>query len=157
MSWLSGVRSGMAAAYSLDLRQKVFAAYQGGEGSQEQVAARFGVSPSFVRDLAALFRAQGSVVARPRGGGRTSSITPEVRQAIVAAVSAQNDATIAEYRQSLAAAGHLLSHSALGRALLALKLTRKKRPSKTTKQPPSVSRGCARSLPGKWLASEKRI
>lgn len=123
----------MAAAYSLDLRQKVFAAYQAGEGSQEQVAVRFGVSPSFVRDLVALFRAQGSVQARPRGGGRTSSITPQVSQAIQAAVVKQNDATIQEHRESLAAAGHPLSHSALGRALLALELTRKKRPSKTMK------------------------
>ncbi len=125
----------MAKPYSLDLRQKVFAAYQAGGDSQEQVAARFGVSQSFVRDLVALFREQGSVEARPRGGGRACSITAEVAQAIKAAVTSQNDATIQEHRQSLAAQGHSLSHSALGRALLALELTRKKRRSKTTKPP----------------------
>ena len=139
----------MAAPYSLDLRQKVFAAYQAGQESQAQVATRFGVSPSFVRDLVALFRVQGSVQARPHGGGRVSSLTPAVSQAIEAAVAAQNDATIAEHRENLAAAGHPLSRSALGRALLALELTRKKRPSKTTRPPASGSKPCARSLPGR--------
>ena len=139
----------MAAPYSLDLRQKVFTAYQAGEGSQEQIAARFEVSRSFVRDLAALFRAQGGVAARPRGGGRVSSITPVVRQAIAAAVAKQNDATIQEHRESLAGAGYSLSHSALGRALLALELTRKKRRSKTTRPPPSGSRTYARSSPAR--------
>ena len=138
----------MAKPYSLDLRQKVFAAYQAREASQAQVAARFGVSPSFVRDLVALFRAQGSVAARPRGGGRASSITAPVRQAIEAAVTRQNDATIAEHRESLAAAGYPLSASALSRALFALGLTHKKRLSKTTRRPPSASKTCARSLPG---------
>ena len=126
----------MAAPYSLDLRQRVLAAHQAGTGTREQIAARFEVSRSFVRDLAALFRERGGVAARPRGGGRAPSLTPVVGQAIAAAVAAQNDATIAEHRESLAAAGHSLSHSALGRALLALGLTRKKRPSRTTRPPP---------------------
>ena len=138
----------MAAPYSLDLRQKVFAAYQAGEASQAQVAVRFGVSPSFVRDLVALFRAQGSVAARPHGGGRASSITAPVGQAIQAAVTKQSDATIAEHRESLAAAGYPLSASALGRGLLALGLTHKKRRSKTTRPLPSATRTCARSSPG---------
>lgn len=129
----------MAKAYSLDFRQKVFGAWQAGEGSQEAVAARFKVSRSFVRDLAALFRATGSVRARPRGGGRSSPLHEVAcQEAIVAAVAAQNDATIQEHRESLAAAGYSLSRSALGRALLALELTHKKRPSKTTRRPPSA-------------------
>ena len=36
---MAAVRGWMAKAYSLDLRQKVFAAYQAGEQGQEQVAA----------------------------------------------------------------------------------------------------------------------
>ena len=59
----------MARAYSLDLRRKVFAAWQPGKRSQAEVAARFGVSESFVGDLAALHRQTGGVAARPRGGG----------------------------------------------------------------------------------------
>ena len=53
----------MARAYSLDLRGKVFAAWQQGEGSQAAVAARFAVSESFVGDLAALHRQTGGLVA----------------------------------------------------------------------------------------------
>ena len=41
----------MAKAYSFDLRRKVFAAWQKGDSSQAEVAVRFGVSASFVRDL----------------------------------------------------------------------------------------------------------
>ena len=96
----------MAKPYSLDLRQKVFAAWQAGEGSQAQVARRFGVSRSFARDPAALHRRSGSVEARAHGGGRTSPLHQTAcRQAVAAAVAAQNDATIQEHRASLAAAG----------------------------------------------------
>lgn len=140
----------MAKAYSLDFRQKVFGAWQAGEGSQEEVAVRFAVSRSFVRDLAALFRATGSVEARPRGGGRSSPLHEAAcQQAIQAVVAAQNDATIAEHRESLQKAGFALSRSALGRALLALGLTHKKRRSRTMKRPPSASRACASSSPGR--------
>ena len=65
----------MAKAYSLDLRRRVWARWQAGEQSQEQVAAHFGVSESFVRDLARLQRQSGDVVARARGGGATPLAT----------------------------------------------------------------------------------
>ena len=41
----------MPKVYSLDLRKKVFSAWQAGEGSQRELAKRFNVSLSFVRDL----------------------------------------------------------------------------------------------------------
>ena len=68
----------MARAYSYDLRRKVFAAWQRGEESQREVGTRFGVSESFVGDLAALHRQTGDVAARPRGGGRRSLATPRL-------------------------------------------------------------------------------
>lgn len=127
----------MAKAYSLDLRRRVWRAWQDGEGSQTQIAARFAVSVSFVRDLSRRFRQSGDVAARAHGGGRTSSASATVCGQIEALVAAHNDRSIKEHRQSLVAAGHRLSHSALGRALLKLGLTRKKRRSVTTSATPN--------------------
>ena len=56
-------------AYSTDLRQRVVAAYDAREGTQEQVAARFAVSVSWVRKLLRQRRDTGSIEPRPHGGG----------------------------------------------------------------------------------------
>ena len=117
----------MARAYSLDLRRRVFAAWQQGEESQRAVARRFAVSESFVRDLSALHRRTGDVVARPRGGGRPALAGAATLECLRGQVAAHNDHTIAEHRQSLAAAGHPMSAATTGRLLLGLRLTRKKR------------------------------
>ena len=128
----------MAKAYSLDLRQKVFGAWQNGEGNQAQIARRFAVSVSFVRDLSRRFRQSGSVAAKAHGGGRAPGADTATCRQIESLVAAHNDHTIDEHRQSLAAAGHPLSRSALGRTLLQLGLTHKKRPSATTSGRPSA-------------------
>ena len=116
----------MAKAYSLDLRQKVFGAWQNGEGSQPEIAARFGVSVSFVRDLSRRFRTSGGVAAKAHGGGRAPGADAAACQQIERLVATHNDHTLDEHRQSLAEAGHSLSRSTLGRTLLKLGLTRKK-------------------------------
>ena len=124
----------MAKAYSLDLRRKVFAAWQQGESSQAEVGERFGVSESFVRDLSALHRQTGDVAARPHGGGRQALATPAALAQLVGLVAAHNDHTIGEHHQSLLAAGFALSAATTGRLLLRLRLTRKKRRSRTTRR-----------------------
>jgi transposase len=138
----------MAKGYSLDLRRRVFGAWQNGEGSQVQIAARFCVSVSFVRDMSRRFRQSGDVAAKPYGGGRAPSVNAAACEAIKAAVTARNDAAIQEHRQSLATAGYSMSRSVLGRALLKLGLTRKKRRSATMNETPSGFNSPARSLPG---------
>ena len=94
---------------------------------------RFGVSESFVSDLAALHRQTGDVAARPRGGGRRSLATPAALAALGAQVAAQNDLTIAEHHARMVAAGFGLSAATVGRMLLRLRQTRKKRRSRTMK------------------------
>ena len=64
----------MASSYSLDLRERVFGAWQRGEGSRPQIAARFGVSVSFVRDLSRRWRESGGVAPKVHGGGRRPSV-----------------------------------------------------------------------------------
>lgn len=125
----------MAKAYSLDLRERVWAAWRAGGSTQAEVAARFAVSESFLRDLSRRFKESGAVGARPRGGGRVARVDAAGAEAIRAAVTAANDATIEEHRQSLAAGGLALSHATVGRWLLRLGLTRKKRPSRTRRPP----------------------
>ena len=124
--------------------RRVFGAWQRGEGSQSEIAARFAVSVSFVRDLSRRFRESGDVAAKPYGGGRAPSVDAATREVIKALVAARNDATIEEHRQSLAAAGRHLGHSTLGHWLHKLGLTRKKRPSATTSAKPSASKACAK-------------
>ena len=118
----------------MDLRRKVFAAWQEGEQSQVEVAARFGVSESFVGDLAALHRQTGGVAARPRGGGRASLATPATLEHLTGLVAASHDHTIAEHHQNMRAAGFALSAATVGRMLLRLRQTRKKRRSKMTRR-----------------------
>ncbi len=123
----------MAKAYSFDLRRKVFAAWQKADSSQAEVAARFGVSASFVRDLSALHRQTGDVAPRPRGGCQRSLATPAALEHLTGLVAAHNDHTIAEHHQNMRTAGFGMSAATVGRMLLRLRQTRKKRRSKTTR------------------------
>lgn len=116
----------MAASYSLDLRQRVWNAWQKGEGSQRELARRFAVSLSFVRDLSRRFRASGSVAPQPHGGGRPPLADAAALERVQALVAARNDATNDEYHQSLLAEGYSWSRATVGRVLLRLRLTSKK-------------------------------
>jgi transposase len=122
----------MPKAYSEDLRERVWAAWQQGEQSQQKVAARFGVSESFVRDLSRRFRTAGSVAAKPHGGGRRLAADAKTLARLEALVAKHNDLTNEEYHRRLRAKGARLSRATVGRLLLRLGLTRKKRRSRTT-------------------------
>ena len=127
----------MAKGYSLDLRQRVWSAWQHGEGSQRELARRFAVSLSFVRDLSRRFRQSGSVAAKPYGGGQPLKADARTIKRLETLVAKHNDLTYDEYHRRLSTAGSPLSRSSVGRLLRRLGLTRKKRRSKTTK--PAVS------------------
>ena len=133
----------MAKAYSLDLRPRVWAAWRAGGATQAEVAARFAVSESFLRDLSRRHRESGQLSARPRGGGHAARVDGSVAAAITARVAAANEATIEEHRLALKESGHDLAHSTLGRWLWRLGLTRKKRPSRTTRPRANGSGACA--------------
>ena len=96
----------MAKAYALDLRERVFAAWQRGEGSQAAVATRFGVSERCGRGLVRRQRESGRVAAKPHGGGGVALATPEKLAWLEARVATHNDHTIAEHHQGLRQAGH---------------------------------------------------
>jgi transposase len=127
------VQGYMGVAYSMDLRRRVWAAYEKKEGTEVEVAQRFGVSPSFVRDLVRLQRETGSIAPRPHGGGRRPVADEEGLRAVAAAVAEHPGATYAELMQELARRrvgrrSYRFSNGSLGRTLQRLQLTRKKRP-----------------------------
>jgi transposase len=101
-------------AYSTDLRARVVAAYDAGEGTLEQVAARFAVSTSWVRKILRQRRHTGSIDPRPHGGGRAPAFDAEASRRLREAVRADDDATLAELAR---AAGVACCASAVHRAL----------------------------------------
>src|SRR6478672_6240904 len=141
----------MPRAYSTDLRERALAAYEGGEGSQSEVARRYRVGERTLSAWLRTAREEGRRSPRPPRGGR-----PPVggeREALAGLVAERNDATLAEYADRLAErTGVRRSPSALCRALKALGLVRKKRrsgpPSRTGRTWPRRG-GCgATSWPG---------
>ena len=115
-------------AYSIDLRERVAAAYATGEFTIPQVASRFAVSVSFVNKLLQRQRRSGSVAALPRRGGAAPRLQEADRQRLSACVAAQPDATLAELGQQLVAAGGpAIGQTVLWQTLQALGWRRKKR------------------------------
>ena len=110
-------------AYSIDLRQRVVAAYDAREGTQEQVAARFAVSVSWVRKLLRQRRATGSIGPRPHGGGHPPAFDAPADARLRQAIRDDSDATLEELGRL---AGVACSVSAVFRAVDRLGLTRKK-------------------------------
>lgn len=65
----------MPAPYSSDLRQRILTAYQAHEGSQRELAQRFKVSLSFVRDLLRRYRDSGDIKPKRHGGGNQPKLS----------------------------------------------------------------------------------
>jgi transposase len=108
-------------AYSADLRERVLADCDAGSGTRA-VATKYRVSESWVRRLKQVRRQTGRTTPADQRRGPTPGWVAHA-DAIRAAVAADPDATLAEYRQRFALP---LSRSALARALAALGLSRKK-------------------------------
>jgi len=105
--------------YSMDLRERVMAAYDAGRQTKE-IAKAFGVSPAWARRLKQHKRERGDI--KPRIGGGTQ--TPKVDSVRLRELVAQKpDATLAELRESLKVD---CSTWTICKALQKLKLTYKK-------------------------------
>jgi transposase len=110
--------------YSKDLRDRVAATVDQGEGSLRQIALRFLVSLSFVACLLRRRRQTGCLDPAPHGGGQPPAFTPADLERLRQWVHDQPDATLTELRQQL---GIDCSLMAVWRALRQLKITRKKK------------------------------
>jgi len=60
----------MPAPYSQDLRRRVINAYYNKEGSQRQIAKKFQVSLTFVRNLLRHYRQTGTIEPKKHGGAK---------------------------------------------------------------------------------------
>jgi len=110
--------------YSMDLRQRIAASVDLGEGSLRQIACRFRASLSCVARLLRRRRQTGTLEPKPHGGGRPPALDHQARERLRDLVRLQPDATLDELRQRL---GIPCSRMALWRALKTLKLPRKKK------------------------------
>jgi transposase len=108
-------------AYSMDLRERVLKDADAGMKTGA-VAAKYSVSPAWVRRLKQRRTATGEVAPRQQRHGRVAGGVMYA-ELIREAVRQAPDATLAEYRQQFRIP---LSKSALARALVHLGLTRKK-------------------------------
>ena len=116
----------MPRPYSTDLRERVLAAYEGGEGSQAQVARRYRVGERTLSGRLRAARGEGRRGPKPHGGGRVP--VGGASEVLAALVAERNDATPAEYADLLdGRAGVRRSPAAVCRALKTLGLVRKKR------------------------------
>ena len=117
----------MPAPYSLDLRERIWVAWKAKEGTRKQIAERFGVSLSCVRDLVRRVKDTGSTAPKPHGGGRSPAFDAQGLEVLAQAVAEIPDSTLEELKIKLRREKKLrASRSALGRAVVWLRLTRKK-------------------------------
>ena len=114
-------------AYSLDFRQKIMAVHHEGKTSQRQLAKRFNVALSFIERLIKQEKETGSIAPKRRGSGSKPKLTDEQNQVVLDLIAADNDATLVELCEQLAARiGVRVGRSTMGRITPQLNLTVKK-------------------------------
>jgi transposase len=150
----------MPRACSADLRERVLAAYEAGEGSQAEMARRFRISERTVSRWLRAARVEGRREPkaldhrRPLLGGQAATLAELVAE--------QNDATLAEYAERLTArTGVRRSLAAVCRALKAMGLVRKKRrfglPSRIGRMLPGHAPPGVPSWPGSTRAGSSSL
>lgn len=114
-------------AYSLDLRERVVAAYQNGIESIREVSEQFQVSESFLKKMLARHRATGDLAPRGHGGGKKKTLSDSHRRWLLRTILAAPDITLSELQTRLLDKKRMLaSVSTLSRELRGLNLRRKK-------------------------------
>lgn len=89
------------ATLSLDLRERILKAYDRGDGSREQIAARYDVSLGMVKKLLQQRRHTGDIAPRHRFSGAKPKITEAHRRQLARLVSERPDMTLQELRDVL--------------------------------------------------------
>jgi len=114
-------------AYSLDLRERVVAAYEKGKTTISAVAAQFSVGETFVKKMLRQKRRSGSLKRLPSRAGAKKVLESKHRQWLARQIKEQSDATLAELQMGLLARQAVsVSRATLSRELRELRLPRKK-------------------------------
>ena len=117
----------MPAPLSVDLRQRIISSYEAKEGSQRQLAKRFKVSLSFVRDLMRHHRETGQIEPKSHGGGAVAKLDVAALSIVKALVDDQPDALLKELCERLTEKTKIqVSLSTMQRAVQKLGLSFKK-------------------------------
>jgi len=111
---------------SLDLRERILAAYDAKEGSREEIGRRFRVSLGMVKKLLAQRRRTGEIGPRHYRCGRKPLITQEHRQRLQQMLKQKPGLTLEQMRKALSIECTL---PAIHYVLVKLGLTYKKRRS----------------------------
>ena len=109
---------------SLDLRERILAAYDNEEGTRPEIAHRFRVSLGLVKKLLQQRQRTGDIAPRHRFSGRKPTIVASHRQQFRALLTKKNDLTLQELRM---ATGLKCSLQAINVVLARMGLTYKKR------------------------------
>ena len=119
----------MPVSYSGDLRRRVISAWETKEGSQRQLAQRFKVSLSFVRNLLRRYQDCGEIEAKQRGGYQKPIIQNEHLSIIKSFVEEKNDLLLSELCDRFAEKTEIrVSITTMHRAVEKLGLRVKKKP-----------------------------
>lgn len=89
------------ATLSLDLRERILASYDKGEGTRDQIARRFRVSLGMVKKLLQQRRNTGCIKPRHHLAGRKPTIVAKHRIAIRRHLTRKPDMTLAELRDAV--------------------------------------------------------
>lgn len=117
--------------YSLDLRTRVAAACRVPGACKAEVARRFGVSGSFVKDLVRRQAVTGSLAPKPATGGRVRYLDADAQAWLVAYVQQHPDATLAEVNAAWQAqGGRRVGQTCIWQVLDEHALRRKKKPTR---------------------------
>ena len=110
--------------YSMDLRERVAAAIDQGEGSQRKLAKRFHVSVSFVTRLIQRRREAGTLAPKAHGGGRQPALDSSERARPADLIAEHPDATLKQLKER---GGFTCTLTTLWRALRRSGLTYKRK------------------------------
>jgi len=121
----------MAKAFSDDLRCRILEAYERKEGSQHELARRFGVGFEYVRKIRRQQRRSGQMERVPQSRhGRRSRFTEAVKEQLRGRLREQPDLTLAELAEKLQASGVEARRSRISQVLQCMGLARKKNASR---------------------------
>lgn len=110
------------ATISTDLRERIVAAYDRGDGTRQQIAERYDVSLGMVKKLLQQRRQTGDIAPRHRFSGRKPKITAKHQRHLKRLVRKHPDMTLEELREAIGVECTLPAiHYALVRIGLSLK------------------------------------
>ena len=114
-------------AYSLDLRERVVAAYEKGNETIAEIAAQFSVGETFLKKMLRQKRQIGSLERLPHRAGAKKVLNRTQRLWLAKQIKEQPDATLLELQTGLLEQQQrLVSPATLSRELRQLGLPRKK-------------------------------